>query len=103
MIPYRVARIISAALVCGALLFCIIILSGCTTQEERMEGNKEMKIIEHEFKVFAEECHYGNGHLIIDSPANARRVQNAPVTVWEMKNAICKYDDEMYPVRLYYD
>ena len=99
MIPYRVARIISATLVCGAIVFSIIMLSGCAS----MKSDPEMAIIAYEFTNFAEECRLGDGRLSIDRPFDERRVQNAPVTVWEMKDAICKYDDEMLPVRLYYD
>ncbi len=90
-------------MVVGALLFSISVLSGCASQEEVMKGNKEMAKIAYEFKEFAEECNFGDGQLMIDRPFDERRVQNAPITVWEMKDAICRYEGERYPVRLYYD
>jgi hypothetical protein len=73
MIPYKVARIISVTLVCGAILFSVIMLSGCASQEERMKGNKEMAIIAYEFRAFAEECRLGDGRLMIDRPVDERR------------------------------
>ena len=68
-----------------------------------MKGNKEMTIIAYEFKKFADECRYLGGKLHIERPASERRVQNAPITVWEMKDAVCFYEDQAFPVRLYYE
>ena len=103
MTNYTPGRLIIKTILFIICLAAFLSLFGCTTPEERMAGNKEMEIIAQEFKLFAEECYYGDGHLMIDSPFYERRIQNAPITVWEMKDAICKYDDLVYPVRLYYD
>ncbi len=102
MIPYKVARIISIAMVVGAILFSVYVLSGCVSQEDVRKGNKEMMIIAYEFKEFADECRFGEGKLYIERPLSKRRVHNAPITVWEMKDAVCFYEDEVYPVRLYH-
>ena len=102
MIPYKIARIISIAMVVGAILFSVIVLSGCVSQEDVRKGNKEMMIIAYEFKEFAHECRYLGGKLYIERPLDERRVKNAPITVWEMKDAVCFYEDEVYPVRLYH-
>ncbi len=103
MTNYSPGRAIARAIVFAVCLAAFLSLFGCASQEEVMKGNKEMAIIAYEFKAFAEECHYGGGRLMIDRPFDERRIQNAPVTVWEMKDAICKYDDEVFPLRLYYD
>ena len=102
MIPYKVARIISVAMVVGAVLFSVYVLSGCVSQEEVRKGNKEMMIIAYEFREFAYECESLGGKLHIERPLSKRRVHNAPITVWEMKDAVCFYENEVYPVRLYY-
>ena len=103
MTNYSPGRLIAKTILFIICLAAFLSLFGCPTQEERMKGNREMEIIAHKFKVFVEECRLGNGQLIIDSPSGKRRVQNAPLIIWEMKNAICRYDDKMYSVRLYYD
>ncbi len=70
----------------------LILLTGCATSDR-------MTQIESDYRAFARECSYG-GKLSIDRPLNKRRVQNAPVTVWEMQDAVCSYPDE-WPIRMY--
>jgi hypothetical protein len=73
----------------------LILLSGCASESDLMDQ------IKSDYRVFADECLSLNGNLSIDRPVNERRVQNAPVTVWEMRDAICSYPGER-PIRMYY-
>ena len=57
--------------------------------------------IKHDYRKFVHDCEYLGGEASIDRPFNKRRVQNAPVTPWEMQDAICTYPGER-PVRMYY-
>ncbi len=73
----------------------LILLSGCAATSPSMD------VIETDYRNFAEDCDYWDGKLSIDRPLNKRRVKNAPVTVWEMKDAVCTYPGER-PIRMYY-
>ena len=70
-------------------LFLILIgISGCATTD--------IAQIERDFKIFVEDCRVTDGELVIDKRLIDRRVQNAPITPWEMKDAVCFYDDGTY-------
>jgi len=83
-------------------LFLILIgLSGCAiTSAEKTERLSYMAGIEQEFRVFVSDCNLTGGNLVIDKRSTNRRVQVAPITVWEMKDAVCYYDDDVYPRRM---
>ncbi len=83
------------------VLLLLLYLSGCaTTEEERVDGLSRMDTIKHDFTTFVADCYFTEGELVIDKRLEERRVQNAPITVWEMKNAQCFYSDESYPRRM---
>lgn len=83
-------------------LFLILIgLSGCAiTTAEKSEQLSYMAGIEQEFRVFVRDCDLTGGNLVIDKRSIDRRVQVAPITVWEMKDAVCYYDDGTFPRRM---
>ena len=56
--------------------------------------------IEYEFRGFVRDCDLTGGNLVINKRSIDRRVQVAPITVWEMKDAVCYYDDGTYPRRM---
>lgn len=80
-------------------LIFILVLTGCATDVERIDGLQRIEKIQNEFKIFENNCRITNGYLYIDKDPNRRRVQNAPITVWEMQDAVCDYGD-MHPVRM---
>jgi hypothetical protein len=63
-------------------------LSGCAHDHEQAA---KMNRISHEYTSFVEECEYSGGFLWIDRPFTSRRVQNAPLTVWEKQDAVCTF------------
>ncbi len=73
----------------------LILLTGCASNPD-----SRMTQIEHDYRVFANGCLQFDGTLSIDRPFNKRRVQNAPVTVWEMQDAVCSYPGE-HSLRMY--
>jgi len=76
-------------------------LSGCAiTNAEKTERLSYMTGIEQEFQVFVRDCDLTGGNLVIDKRSTNRRVQVAPITVWEMKDAVCYYDDGVFPRRM---
>lgn len=77
---------------------CVAGTPGCATTEP---NNNRMKKIKADYKIFVDECYHLGGKLSIDRPANKRRVQNAPPTVWEMQDAVCDYPGRER-VRMYY-
>lgn len=82
------------------ILFILIISSGCAiTDEERLVRQQHIADIEKEFYSFVADCYMTEGELVIDKSLEDRRVQNAPITVWEMKDAVCYYGDA-YPRRM---
>lgn len=70
----------------------LILLTSCASTDRITQ-------IESDYRAFASECSYMGGKLSIDLPFNKRRVQNAPVTVWEMRDAVCSYPDA-YPMTM---
>ncbi len=70
------------------------------TATEKSERLSYMAGIEQEFQVFVEDCRVTDGELVIDKRVIDRRIQNSPITVWEMKDAVCYYDDGTYPRRM---
>ncbi len=83
-------------------LFLILIgISGCAiTNAEKSERLSYIAEIEQEFQVFVRDCSLTGGELVIDKRVIDRRIQNSPITVWEMKDAVCYYDDGIYPRRM---
>lgn len=74
-------------------IITLLLLPGCVSTPRIAQ-------IEYDYTVFADECFYLGGELSIDRPFYTRRVQNAPVTVWEMLDAVCSYPDNQL-IRLY--
>lgn len=75
-------------------LIAILLLIGCSiTDVERQDRLEYSEKIERDFWAFVNDCQMTGGHLYIDSPVIERRIQNAPITVWEMKDIVCEYDD----------
>lgn len=66
-----------------------------------VDPNDRMKQTKADYSVFVDECYYLGGALSIDRPFYERRVQGAPVTVWEMRDAVCTYPGYQ-PLRMYY-
>lgn len=83
-------------------LFLILVgISGCAiTNAEKSERLSYIVGIEQEFQVFVSDCDKTDGKLMIDNRLIDRRIQNSPITVWEMKDAVCYYDDGTYPRRM---
>jgi hypothetical protein len=81
-------------------LIIILAITGCAiTDVERQERLEYLEKTERDFWTFVNDCQVTGGHLYIDSPVIERRVHNAPINVWEMKDVVCEYDD-MPPRRL---
>ena len=81
------------------LLF-ILTFTGCAiTDVEREERMQHSHKIKQDFQIFVSDCQMTEGELVIDRPSKSRRVHNAPITVWEMKDAVCYYDDT-YPRKM---
>jgi len=81
-------------------LIFILVFTGCAiTDVEREERMLYMHNIEQDFRIFVNDCQMTEGELVIDRSITSRRAQNAPITVWEMKDAVCYYDDT-YPRRM---
>lgn len=77
-------------------LVLLFLLSGCVA-----DTSNRITQIESNYKTFVSDCNLTGGELQIDKPFNKRRVQNEPITVWEMKAAVCYYEDA-YPIRMDY-
>ncbi len=82
------------------VIFLLLLLYWCfgcaITDEERNNRLTRIAQIEKEYYAFVNDCQMLEGNLVIES---TRRVHNAPITVWEMKDAVCYYDDA-YPTRM---
>jgi len=69
-------------------LLLLICLSGCASTTADLMYMAE---IEEAYDSFVSDCNFLQGKLYVAR----RRVQNAPPTVWEMKDAVCWFDDDM--------
>lgn len=67
-------------------LLLLVLLAGCAYD---YDSAAKMHRINYEYNSFVEECEYSDGFLWIDRPFTSRRVQNAPLTVWEKHDAVC--------------
>lgn len=78
-------------------LIAILILAGCSITDVEMEERMYYSDkIEREFWIFVNDCTMTGGQLHVPR----KRVQNAPPTVWEMKKAVCYYDDDTLPRKM---
>ncbi len=90
-----------AVIVIFLLFLLYSCLSGCAiTDEERNARLVRTNQIEKDFYSFVADCYMTDGELVIDRSLENRRVQNAPITVWEMRDAQCFYPDERFPRRM---
>lgn len=72
-------------------LIFILAITGCAiTDVERLERMQYSHKIKQDFQIFVSDCRMTEGELVIDRP----------ITVWEMKDAVCYYDDD-YPRRMH--
>lgn len=79
------------------LLLAIFIFAGCSITDVEMEERLYYSDkIEREFWILVDDCQKTGGSLHVPR----RRVQNALPTVWEMKKAVCYYDDDTMPRKM---